>query len=319
MKWLVLIAFAALAGAWVSYLKRDRKGIVHTGILFGFLTFVVAPWHLIIAPFAIPVWAGYVKGWEVSLLDTLAVGLLLSRPGVGHKTPMLVPLVVYLLASLLSVPLAAFPTYAIAYPIQLLRVILIFVAVSRIASYPDGAKSVYVGLVLGLTFQAGLAIFARLGGAIQTGGSFGHQNLLGFATHMVLLPSFALVMGKRWLKWSLLGTAAGAIIVILTASRATIFIAALGIMITYCVAAAANWNQRKAVFGLVTVLLLGIATPFAASSLERRFEAQGGNGSVFAEDLERTEFENAAKMRSKCVQSAASWVLKPSPKFGANS
>jgi hypothetical protein len=83
--------------------------------------------------------------------------------------------------------------------------------------------------VLGLSLQAGYAIVARAGGALQTGVSLGHQNLLGFVSQMVLTPAFAVFLSGRWQRLAAMDLSPGFTVVILTASRATIAFSGVGL------------------------------------------------------------------------------------------
>lgn len=294
MKWIVIIAFVVIAAAWVSFLQKDRRSIYVTGLLFGFLPFVIGPWHLMVAPYAIPMWNGYCKGWEISLIDVLAISVLMVNRLKIARNPLQWPLIIYVIAATVAVVFAKYPMFALAYSIQLVRVLLVFFAVSRVAAREEGAKGVFSGLVIGLTLQLVFVIQAKLQGAIQSGGSFGHQNLLGYVTHMVLLTSFALLLGGRWKRFAILGFISGATVIILTASRATIMVAGIGILITYIVCAATNWTSRKGTFGFITLGLMVLAVPLAQESLGQRFAAKGGQ--LFAQDTEREAFEYAAHM-----------------------
>lgn len=295
MKWIVLVAFIVIGGAWVNFLHNDRRAPFVTGALIGFLPFVIGPWHLMVSPYAIPMWNGFCKGWDVTLIDVLSIATLMSGRFRIRDLPLQWPLLLYIGAVAITVPLAKYPMFAAAYPFQLVRILLAFLAVARLASQEDGARGVFNGMVAGLTLQGIFALQARAGGAIQSGGSFGHQNMLGYVTYMILLPAFGLMLaGGRWQRFATLGVVAGAGVIIVTASRATIMIAAVGVVATYLLCAVINWNGRKGVFGFITVALMILAIPLAQQSLGRRFAAQGG-GQLFGADKEREQFESAAK------------------------
>ena len=184
MKWLVLLMFLLVAAGLTRALQTNRRAVPFAAFLIGFLPFVMTPWHLLIAPYAIPMWPGYVKGWEVGLIDALALACLLGTPRARSPLPFKYAFLLYIAAAGISVFLTPNTKIALAYPIQLARVFLVFAAVARLSSSPAGLKATLQGLFAGLAFQAVMAIWARLGGAIQTGGSFGHQNLLGFVSHL---------------------------------------------------------------------------------------------------------------------------------------
>jgi O-antigen ligase len=284
----MMLAVPAIA-AW---LRTNPRAAPWAWGLLGFLPFVLGPWHLIVAPYATPTWSGYVKGWEVSFLDAIAVGVIFGTRGRWQRLPLLLPFLAYIFTVILATHQAKFGNLAFSYVIQLMRVFLVFLAVSRIVLIQRGERAIFTGLVLGLTVQAGYALWARAGGALQTGGSLGHQNLLGFVSHLVLMPAFALFLAGRWPRTALLGIFAGITVVILTASRATIAFSAVGLALTLVVSMSVRFTSRQAVFGALSLVLLAGSYPLARAALDRRFEAQ--KISFFDEDSEREAFKRAA-------------------------
>lgn len=295
MKWVELALFIGAAAWLMQWLRADRRAVTFAAFAIGFLPFVTGPWHLMVAPYAIPMWPGYVKGWEISLLDAVAAAVLLGTPRARLPLPFRWAFLAFIAAATLSVFLAPNFKYALAYPIQLARAFLVFAAVARLSASPAGLKAVLQGLFVGMAFQAVTALVDWLGGAAQTGGSFGHQNLLGFVSHLVVIPAFGLLLSGLWRRWAMLGFASGVIAVILTASRATIAFAAFGLLTTYFVAAISNWTSRKAVVGVATLAFIAVSLPLANVAFERRNVARGGDQGFFAEDEEREAFSRAAR------------------------
>ena len=294
MKWAALLFFILVAVGLAHALRTDRRAAPVAAFVLGFLPFVMTPWHLIIAPYAIPAWPGYVKGWEVGLIDAIAMACLVGTPRARFRLPFKFAFLLYIVATVLSVYLAPNPKIALSYTIQLARIFLVFAAVARLSSSPSGLKAILQGLFIGLSFQALMAILARLDGAIQTGGSFGHQNLLGFVSHLVFIPAFGLLLSGLWRRWAIIGLISGAVVIALTVSRATIAFAAMGLIVTFLLSATSRWSARKAGVGLASLALIGLAFPFIHYSFERRFETQGSSGFA-APDEERHAFEVAAK------------------------
>ena len=292
MKWVALALIILAAPAIAAWLRSNPRQAPFVWALLTFLPFVQGPWHLDVAPFSTPVWSGYVKGWEIGLIDAVALGVLLGTRGRWPKMVLVLPFAAYLATVLLAVFQAKFPNLALSYPVQLMRVGLVFLAVARVAAMERGERALLIGLFLGLFVQAGYALWARANGALQTGGSLGHQNLLGFLSHMALMPAFALFLSGKMPRWALLGVGAGLTVVILTASRATIAFAGIGLVVTLLLSLAARFTPRKAAIGVAGVFLLIASLPLASSTLERRFAAQ--NTTFLTEDQERIAFERAA-------------------------
>ncbi|GAA4000650.1 O-antigen ligase family protein [Sphingomonas humi] len=293
MKWIAFALIILAAPLLAVWLKGNPRQAPWAWGMLTFLPWVLGPWNLDVAPFATPIWSGYVKGWQVSLLDAVAFGIVFGMRTRWPKLVLIGPLLAYLFAASISVLQARFPEYAISYVVQLLRVVLVFLAVARVAEMERGERALLTGLCAGLAVQAGYAIFDRLNGALQTGGSLGHQNLLGFVSHMALMPAFAAFLAGRGSGRALVGVIAGLIVVALTASRATIGIAGVGLILTLVLSLAVNGNGRKVAVGVVGMILLAASFPLAKSALERRFQAQ--NTSFMSEDLQREAFVRTAK------------------------
>lgn len=293
MKWILLALILLAVPTVTTWLKTNPRGAPLVWGLLGFLPFVLGPWHLYVAPYSTAMWPGYVKGWEISFLDAIAVAVLLATHDRWYKQSLVLPFLAYIFATLIAVYQAEFGKLAFSYVFQLLRAFLVFLAVGRIVVSERGEKAVFIGLVLGLTVQAGYAIWARAGGALQTGGSLGHQNLLGFVSHLVLMPAFALFLSGRWQRVALLGIFSGLTVVILTASRATIAFSAVGLALTLLLSLTVRFTGRKAMLALVGVIVLAGSYPIARATLDRRFESQ--KSTFFAEDKEREAFARAAR------------------------
>ena len=293
MKWLFLLMILLAAPGIGAWLKTGPRGAPWIWGLLGFLPFVIGPWHLFVAPYSTPGWPGYAKGWEVSLLDAVAVGILLGARGRWPRVPLLIPLLAYILAVTIAMYQAQFGKLAFSYVFQLLRVLVVFLAVARVAVSERAEKAVLTGLVAGLAVQAAYAIVDRAGGALQTGGSLGHQNLLGFVSHLVLMPAFAMFLAGRWPRVATVGLLSGVICVILTASRATIAFSGIGFALTLLISIAVRFTGRKLMLGGVAVLLVAASFPVAQSALDRRFQVQ--RSTFFTEDKEREAFAVAAR------------------------
>lgn len=295
MKWVALLLFILVAIGLTLSLRKDPRATIVAAFALGFLPFVMAPWHLMVAPYSLPAWPGYVKGWEIGLIDAVAVACLLGIPRSRSELPFKYVFLLYIASTIIPAFLAPNLKIAFSYPIQLARIFLVFAAVARLSSSPLGLKATIQGLIFGLGYQAVIAISARFGGAIQTGGSFGHQNLLGFVSHLVFIPAFGLLLSGLWTRWAIAGLISGAIVIALTVSRATIAFAAVGLIVTYLLSATSHWSSRKLGVGLASLALIGLASPVIQGSFERRFAAQGGV-SFNTPDEEREAFERAANM-----------------------
>ena len=129
------------------------------------------------------------------------------------------------------------------------------------------------GMLAAIIFETIFVIWQRFGlGLVQTPGTLGHQNLLGFMSHLVTLPFFALLLSKARGKLPALAVLSGAILGVSTASRATIGLLAVGFVAIFSLSALRKWTPRKATVLLVGTLALAVLAPAAMVALEHRFE-----------------------------------------------
>jgi O-antigen ligase len=149
-------------------------------------------------------------------------------------------------------------------------------------------------VALAICVQAIDASWERFGrGILQTGGSFGSQNLLGVLSHFIVFPAFALTLAIRRDKFFLIATAASTLIAILTTSRATVALTALGMSLVLMLSAMRGWTRRKTSIFAAGFIALVIFVPLGISSFDTRFETQKITD-IFA-DTSRIYMENAAK------------------------
>jgi len=105
------------------------------------------------------------------------------------------------------------------YPFQLLRLLILVIAVAKIAHDPHALNWLAMGLAAGISYQAGTCIWQKLNGAFQTSGTMGHQNLLGLMAHFVTMPLLAMLLGGNRSRVLMLGVASSLVVVALGASR----------------------------------------------------------------------------------------------------
>jgi O-antigen ligase len=294
VKWAFLLVIIGLVPVLTQWLRQNPGQAPKVWMLIGFLPFMQGPWDLYIAPISWALWPGYVKGLEVSILDSVTLAVLLSSPRPKGKLALKYPFLAYILACLFAASQANVPMASLFYVWQLGRIFLIYLAVAAICGDRRAPIAILSGMGIGLIIQAGFSISERLGGDIQAGGTFGHQNLLGMVSHFAIFPIFAwLLAGARsWL--AKLGPPAGLLIAILGASRATIGFAGGGYVALLLLSAIRKWTPRKGAVIMWACVIAAIATPIANSALQQRFAA---NPLPEGYD-ERAAFERAAQMIS---------------------
>lgn len=275
--------------AWLRQYRRQRKWAY---LLVGILPFVISAFNLDAAFVTWPAWPGYAKGIVVSLLDTLAIAILMTSRAPLKKLPFLVVVLAYLFAVALSLTASSLPMSSFFYLFQMARVLLIFVAVASFAGDPRAIRWLCMGLALGAIFQAVATIDQRLSGVVQASGTMGHQNLLGLMLHFVTLPLLALLLAGERNKLIMLGVLAGLVAVALGASRGTVGFVAIGIVLLLALSLARRPTTHKWKIVGLAVVAFAIVAPIAMTSFQERFTIRPVNE---GSDEERRAFERAAK------------------------
>lgn len=275
--------------AWLRQYPRQRKW-AYLG--FGILPFVISALNLDAAFVTWPTWPGYAKGILVSLLDTLAIAILVTRRAPFKRLPFLLVFIAYLFAVALSITASTLPVSSFFYLFQVGRVFLIFVAVASFAGDLRAIRWLSFGLALGAIIQAIVTIEQRLSGVVQAYGTMGHQNLLGLMLHFVTLPLLALLLAGERNKLIMLGVLAALIAVALGASRGTVGFISIGIVLLLALSLARRLTKQKwKIVGLAAVVF-AIVAPIAMVSFQERFTVRPDNA---GSNEERKAFERAAK------------------------
>ncbi len=292
MKWVVLAIFIVLVPVMVSWMRSRPSSVPFFWGLLGFLPLIVDGLKLEIAPISWATWQGYSKGMLISVVDVLALAILIARPRMKGLPPFLFLWLFFAFTTLLSAFQSELPEAALFAVWQVFRVTLIFAAVASICNDDRGPRILLTGMSLGLAVNAGFSIYERLTGTLQASGLYTHQNLLGLVSHFVAFPALAMLLGGTRSKILILGVASAVTVAVLGASRGTIGLAGAGYGALLMLSLIRNPTPRK--WGIVAVAVVGIsiAAPLAISSLDRRFENTQQDLSDYDE---RAAFEKTAK------------------------
>nr|WP_246733366.1 O-antigen ligase family protein [Methylobacterium sp. BTF04] len=237
-------------------------------------------------------WPGLVSGLEVTALDLLCVTIWvgLARPRLHSRFSIVLAL--YLLAVLLSIFQADEPTAAVFYFWQVCRVALLLIIVARASTDPVVRTNLIEGIALGVLLELAVTVWQRFAlGAIQTPGTFAHQNTLGLVLHFAIFPQVALLLAGHRSWTTVLVPLAGMAIVILTTSRAALLYAGLGFLVIYGLSILRHMTLRKGLLGIVGCLLILSFAPLAINSFAKRFEVDPLREQEYNE---RAAFERAA-------------------------
>ena len=290
LKWLSL---AALLVATVSLIPTIRSNTRVRGIvwaLVAFLPFVMEPLHITMAVISWPTWPGFVTGTEVTVVDALTLSLYFALPPIRQSLPFRISFALYFIVIILSALQAFVPIAAIFYSWQLARMFLVYVVVVSACADPGALSALLKGMSAGLVLQVPVVLWQRFGlGLLQAPGTFDHQNTLGLVTHFIVFPFFALLLSGRagWLPSIVVP--AGIIVELLTTSRATLGLAAIGYSVVFVVSAIRGWTSRKAIALTVALAVGAVVTPIALSAIESR-----GSHALDGSDEERAAFISSA-------------------------
>jgi hypothetical protein len=291
LKWVILIS--ALAGVLplAAFIRRYPSIARSIYLLMGMLPFAQSAIpHLNIALISWAAWPGFVKGAEFSALDLVALAVYLTLPRAPSPVPFRLAMLFYFFAVLLSSLRAEEPVAALFYPWQLARMFLIYAVVAKACVDERFVPSLLTGMAVALCFEAGVVLWERFAlGELQPSGNFVHQNTLGLVSHFVVFPYLALLLGGYRRGPAAAISLSGALIAVLTASRATIGLAGFGYAVLFSLSILRRGTQWKAAIGLVGICGLAVLALLAASSLERRIAA-----APISEYDERAAFESAA-------------------------
>ncbi|MEJ6781133.1 O-antigen ligase family protein [Aminobacter sp. Piv2-1] len=278
MKFVVLIMALASAFPLSLGLRGNAAFARLFWTLFGLLPFLAAALPL----FDIGIiswageWVGFVYSLEITIVDILALAALLAVPGGPVPWAYKVPLLIYIAVASLSIFQATEPLATTFGIWQFMRMFLVVVAVTRAARHdPKVVVDILRGMAIGMGMNVIAVVYQRFGlDLTQTRGLFVHQNTLGLTTHFVLFPHLAMLLyGYGRLRYLVPAIMATVLVVIFTASRAAVGLAAIGMIITYCALALAGLTQRKVMLALAAAVALAAVAPVAISTFQNRFEA----------------------------------------------
>jgi hypothetical protein len=290
VKWIILIALLGMLGPLTVFLRSQPKYILHACFFMGLLVFFIDP-YLNISPISWN-WTGAVKGFEVSILDIIAFAILFATKPVRFPTATKVALGIYLTAVAVATFNAIQITPALFSVWQYMRAILVCIAVARATAFEkDAPIALVAGLGIGVSIEAVVALKQYVGGNIQPGGTLGHRNLLGIATHFAVMPAFALLLAGRRTALAAAVIGAGAAIAIAGGGRATIGLYAAGLLVTTMLSIRHRMTGRKGAIAGAAVVGLLLAVPIMMWAVGKRSEA-----ALASSDEERSAMIRAARM-----------------------
>ena len=180
----------------------------------------------------------------------------------------------YIFAVLLSAYHSDFPTATYFSVWQLIRMLTLSVVLARACANEHVPPALMAGLAIGICLEVVLTLTQHGEGVTQAMGQFAHQNLLGLIANSVVMIFLGVYIAKPT-AWKLaIVPFAGMIMAVLTASRATLGLYLMGVILLFLLSMIRQYTNQKFWIALVCTMLLAISTPFALSTLAARFAAQ---------------------------------------------
>ena len=284
---LVILALPAL----VVWLQGHPKRWQHAALAVGLAPFAIGLLNLDASLISWAMWPGHSRGLTITILDSLALAILIATRRRIGTPPFTVLLGLYAGSAMLSVAFSNVPMGSVFYAFQTIRILVFYLAVTIVLQDRKNWDWICYGLAWGAILQAGFTISQKLQGSLQATGTMGHQNLLGMMLHFVTIPLFARILAGDRNKIVLSGFFSGLLAASLTASRGTLGFLALGIVLLAVMSlvrksTALKW--RAIGLGVFAAVLF---VPLAMSGLSERFETLGEEGYD-----ERAALEKAATL-----------------------
>ena len=233
---------------------------------------------------------GIVIGFGVALMDILAAALIFSRRKALRKLPFWPIFALYgitLLLSIFSSPRWIATTFVWW---QFARMLLLFAAVGGEAYRPEVRQFLIFGWAIGLIYQAANVFIQKLNGVVQASGTFGHQNILGLAIELSILPLIGAYLAGNRSKFIPIGIVSALICVAGSGSRATVGLVGVSIVGLVTISLIRRLTPHKTKAVAFAVVGIAIASPFAIATLNSRFDG----ASFVTEEEGRLAFEKAA-------------------------
>ena len=291
MRYVALAVIAFSLPFFVGWLRSKPQHRHHALAALVFMLFVGGQLQVSAALVSWPLWSGPVRGIQISLVDTLAIALIMTRRRGINRLPFLFLTGLYLALMTLSTLNSSVPLASVFACVQFIRTALVFVALGGEFTKPRTLPAVTLGLSLGLILQAGFVVWQKLNGAVQATGTMAHQNLLGMSVELALIPLAAAVLEKDRRAITVAGVVAGLVVVAGGGSRGAIVLIAIGLITLVVFTLARRPTARKFKMVGLGVLLLTAVMPLGWGTLRDRF----GETPITSEEDQRAAFETAAR------------------------
>lgn len=317
IKMLVALALygglAPILGGWLAP-RRLWQRAVFAGMLV--LT-IMRPGNFMMMIGSIETYRGHTKGYEISLIEVLALALLFAvrRGSNGSPSGRIPGLGWYLLwcgVSMLSIFGSYEPTYALMAMSRFAKGAIIFAAA---AVYLRDEKDLRwaVGALAGALFHHGLLCLKMrlLDGSWQVKGWFEHQNPMAMWCYLSALPVLALMLEpkvKGRLFWLCVAGYGGAgLCILLSVSRAALAAYAVGSVMLLLAAWLRGPNLRVTMVSVMGAIGAVVVLVFALDSFKARLNEVEQSSEVVEEDLRDILNKQSAAMLRASPLTGIGW------------
>jgi O-antigen ligase len=283
--------FGPMLGGWLSTRRVWQRAI------FALMLVMTAmrPGNFMMMIGSIETYRGHTKGYEISLIEVLAIALIVAvrrgpRLGVSTGIPGLWLYLLWCGTCLLSMLGSSEPTYALMAASRFAKGALTFAAAALYLRDEDDLRWA-VGALAGALFHHGLLCLKMrlLDGSWQVKGWFEHQNPMAMWCYMGALPVLAALLWqpiKGRLCWLCLAGFGGAgLCILLSVSRAALAAYAVGAAIVLLGAWLRGPNVRVIAFTAMGALGAVVVFLFAMDSFKARLNEVANSSQVVEEDL----------------------------------
>ena len=274
---MALVAYLIVAPMLGKFIRKDRARQRWT---FSLLVFATS-WHINKITFmigSIEWYRGATKGFEFSILDVLAIALLISgrnkigrwfAPGAGLY-------LLYVAMSWLSIFAAPEPSYVCMAGVRFIKAVLVYLAACHFLREEEDLHVLLRAMAFTLIVQA-LAVLKMkyVNHIYQVNGWFEHQNALAMWAYMCGLPLLAAAMShlvpQKQARLYCYGFMASGIVVQSSLSRASLVFFAIGSAIILLVSLCQKVTLRKVTFILSLACIGGLGLAFTWDTISARF------------------------------------------------
>ncbi|MEM7245632.1 MAG: O-antigen ligase family protein [Acidobacteriota bacterium] len=291
-KW--FIVYAAVFGAMYigKRLRYKPKYMFIPPFLIGFLPFYGLE-GLAINPITEPSYRGDSRGFEVTIIDILAVVLAVAfakKPKV--KAPLFGVTVAYLLVCWFSWFMAAYSDYALWSAWKSLRAYFLAVVLTKALRDTVIARWLIRGLAVGLIYVTFICLKQRyVEGLHQIYGTFHHQNTLGMAVYLVAPIFFSIMLMRPAGPLNSLALGCGAVVAVLSLSRGVMMVYPATMGMVYFGSLTWKITPRKIMVGFAALICLGGVMAKSLDSIVARF-----TNAPKASERARERFEHASAL-----------------------